>query len=85
MTIRDRVNYYCKQKDITQKELAEKVGTSTINIAKVIAGEFPSLRSLTKIAETLDIPVVKLLEDEKEAPKLCCPKCGIPLKLVGDE
>lgn len=62
-----KIAYYRKKAEMTQEEFAEKIGKSVNFIAQV---EGPSttkgvsLETLFKMADVLDIPVSKLLEDD---------------------
>jgi transcriptional regulator with XRE-family HTH domain len=53
-----------ERNDMTQTELARKVGVSQTYIAKLEAGEKknPSLDVLKKLARALGVPVTELLE-----------------------
>ena len=59
------VTYYRKMKDLTQDELAEKVGTSRTHLSNIEAPNMTksmSLELLFSIAEALDVEPAKLLE-----------------------
>lgn len=63
--------------------LAEKVGISKVAISNIITGKsLPSLESLMKIAQVLEVSVSQLIGEE-ESPKnqFICPKCGAKLEL----
>lgn len=58
-----------KQKNITQVELANMLGISKIGINLIVNGKSsPSLDTLERIANILDVPVSSLLA-EKEKPR----------------
>ena len=69
-----RIKEICKQKNILQKELAEKTGFSTVGLSKAITGN-PSLKTLEKISEALGVPVVDLFE-QPDNDFVNCPYCG---------
>lgn len=56
--------YYRKQKGFTQQKLAELTSYSKNHIQKIeTAMASPSVEALLDIAEALEVPVSKLLED----------------------
>lgn len=62
-----KIGYYRKFRGYTQEELAERAGVSTTFIGMVEAPNLykaPSLKTLYAIAEALEVPVYKLLQDE---------------------
>lgn len=62
MDFRTRIKELCQEQDITQKDLAEKMGISDISLNKTLRGEYPQLQTLEKIANTLNVPIVELFE-----------------------
>lgn len=59
-------------------------GISQSSLSQIINGN-PSLDKLKEIASILGISVSELLmEDERDALHITCPKCGTKLKLVED-
>lgn len=62
MYSREKLKKFRKEKHITQKDLAQKSGISYSMVTKLETGEQknPSLRTLSKIASALDIPVSDL-------------------------
>ena len=68
----------CKQKGITQKELAESIGLSAVGLAKAIAGN-STITTLEKIANGLGVEIPDLFE--KSGTKITCPKCGAKITL----
>lgn len=66
MKIGNNIKFYRKQKGLTQSQLAEMLNVSTITIQNYENNRRkPSIETLTKIAKALDIPVSKLIEDDK--------------------
>lgn len=55
-----RIKRSNKRKGYTQKELAEKLGMSTVGLAQIVAGK-PSYTTLEKIADALDVEIWELL------------------------
>jgi len=67
-----RIKDLLKEKNITGKDFAEKVGVHPVNFSKIINGNsFPKPDLLKKIAEELDVDIRDLFiptkEDAKEA------------------
>lgn len=69
-----RILELCKQKGITQKDLAEKIGITPVGLAKAANGN-PTFETLEKIAAGLGVSVSELFEAPKEG-EITCPKCG---------
>ena len=56
-----RVKEYRKQKKITQEKLAELIGVDNGYISKLEIGQnFPSIKTLEKIADILEVDLYKL-------------------------
>ncbi len=70
-----------KQKGITAKELASRIGLTETGLSLAIReGGNPSLKTLTKIAEALEVPISRLFELEC-SHSLSCPHCGKLVKV----
>lgn len=54
-----RVKEICKEKGILFKDLAEKLGVTDVGLRKQVQGN-PTIGTLEKIAEALDVPVTEL-------------------------
>lgn len=74
-----KIKQLCKERGITQKELASNIGVSPVGLAKAIGGN-TTIGTLEKIAEALDVPVWDLFARDEET--LTCPRCGAKLKIV---
>lgn len=71
-----RVKELCKQKGITQKELANTLGVTEITLTRVNNGN-TSLSLLEKIATALNVPITELFAAPLVgAASVCCPHCG---------
>lgn len=71
-----RIKEILKQRGVTQKGLAEKIGVSIISISRIAQGEQnPSLDTLQKIAEALGVSLADLFA-ERENGVIICPHCG---------
>lgn len=69
-----RIVELCREKGITQKELAERVGLSPIGLAKASSGN-PTFETLERIASGLGVTPAELLAPPAEGV-LTCPHCG---------
>lgn len=54
-----RIKELCKEKGITQKDLAEKSGFSRVGLAKAISGN-PTIGTLQKVADALGVEFLEL-------------------------
>lgn len=54
-----RILELCKEKGITQKDLAERIGMTPVGLAKAASGN-PTVETLEKIAAGLGVEVVEL-------------------------
>ena len=59
-----KIAYYRKAKNLTQEQLAEKLGTSTSYIGSIESRTYKpiSMTTLFRIAKVLDVPASKFLE-----------------------
>lgn len=79
-----RIKEICKERNLTQKELAEKIGISAVGLAKALAGN-TTVGTLDKIASALGVSVVELFEAPKaDGTTITCPHCGKPIHLHVD-
>ncbi len=88
MTI-TRIKDVLKEKGMSQKDLADKLGITVVGMSKILNGN-PKIDTLEKIASTLGVELWELFVDEatisrKASSGLSCPKCGAKLKLSLDE
>lgn len=76
-----RIKEICKERNLTQKELAEKIGISAVGLAKALAGN-TTVGTLDKIASALGVSVAELFEAPKtDGTTITCPHCGKPIHL----
>ncbi|MDO4729116.1 MAG: helix-turn-helix transcriptional regulator [Bacteroidota bacterium] len=59
-----RIKDVLKEKGLTQTELAQKLGVSQVALNKAINGN-PTIETLQKIADVLDVDIRDLLEPTK--------------------
>ena len=65
----DLIKKYRIEKGLTQKQLGKKCGINEANIRKYELGtQNPKLKTLKRIAEALDIPVLNLFDPEDVIP-----------------
>lgn len=80
----NRIKELLKEKNVTQQDLADRLGVTRISIVKTLAGN-PSQETLERIANALEVPIWQLFvspqELQRENHSLVCPKCGTPLEL----
>lgn len=78
-----RIKELIKEKGFTQKELADKLGMTTVGLSQILSGK-PSYTTLEKIASALGVEVWELLvsreeiigQQEAKSPTIVCPNCG---------
>lgn len=76
-----RIKEICKESNLTQKELAEKIGISAVGLAKALAGN-TTVGTLDKIASALGVSVAELFEaPAADEAVITCPNCGKPVHL----
>ena len=78
-----KIRDYLKDKGMTQRALASSLGVSEQTIGNIISGRVaPSLDTLERIAEALDIEIWQLFRQQdgnapdKEFSVGICPHCG---------
>ena len=77
-----RVKEICKSKGLLMEELASKLGIARVNLTKTINGN-PTIGTLDKIANVLDVPFIELFE-RPASGNIICPKCGTAIKLSAE-
>ena len=77
-----RVLEICRQRKITQKDLAAQIGMTPVGLSKAINGN-PTKDTLEKIACALDVPITDLFKQPAK-DIINCPYCGGKIK-VGKE
>ncbi|WP_426694033.1 helix-turn-helix domain-containing protein [Alistipes shahii] len=78
-----RVLELCKQKGITQKDLAENIGMTPVGLAKAANGN-PTFETLEKIAAGLGVSVPELFAPQP-TNTITCPHCGKLIKVEKGE
>ena len=75
-----RIKELCREKNINVGELAEKIGIARESLSRIINGNNTSTETLSKIAETLNVPITDLFA-RPGSSELICPNCGAKLEL----
>ncbi len=78
-----RILEICKQRGITQKNLAAKIGMTPVGLAKAASGN-PTFDTLEKIALGLGVPVAELFAPQP-TNTITCPHCGKLIKVEKGE
>lgn len=78
-----RIKEVCSLKGITQKELAEKIGTTEVTLSRAGAGN-TSLDMVEKIASALGVDIAELFAPSN-GNRVICPKCGALLEIIVKE
>lgn len=82
-----RIKSILKEKGMTNIAIADKVGITRPNMSNIVNGKTkPSLETLDKIADALNVHISELFE--KDAPidnVIRCPNCGTELELKKKE
>lgn len=66
MNFRIQVKEICKQKNITQKELATQLGITDIGLNQSLRGKYPQLQTLERIDSALNVPITELFEKQEQ-------------------
>lgn len=70
------------KRNVTSAWLSEKVGISKVAVSNIVTGKSsPSLDSLIKIADALNVSITELIGEEMEDNTITCPKCGTRFKM----
>jgi len=75
-----RILEICKQRGLTQKDLAAKIGMTPVGLAKAAAGN-PTFDTLEKIALGLGVPIAELFA-QQPTNTITCPHCGAVLEIT---
>lgn len=71
MKTSERIKYERKRAGLTQKQLAEKLGTSPQNLAQYENGKRnPKMGTLQKIADALNVPTSSLVDGPSESQRI---------------
>ena len=73
-----RIKELCKERGITQADLARRLGVRPSSLSQSISRNRLSADSLQRIADALHVSVGELFEHE---PTIVCPHCGRLIRL----
>ena len=75
-----RIKELCKERGITQAQLAKKIGILPVSFSQAIARNNFDMNYLKRIAEALNVSVPELFGEAV----IICPHCGkeIPIKVT---
>lgn len=68
-----RIKEICKEKSMTLKELAQRMGITYQTLFDIMNGN-PTLDTLNKIASALSVPITELFDTPNNTIR--CPRCG---------
>lgn len=80
---RFRILELCKERGITQKDLAAQIGMTPVGLAKAASCN-PTVETLEKIATALGVSVTELFTPTP-TDSLRCPHCGGVIKIEKGE
>jgi transcriptional regulator with XRE-family HTH domain len=66
-----RVKEILKSKQITQKELADRMGMLPESLTRILAGGNPTMSTLGNMAKALNVNICDLFDNEKNEKKIC--------------
>lgn len=75
-----RVKDILRERGLSQRDLAGKMGVAEISLSRSINGN-PNMDTLIKIAEALGVEMGELFS-AKSKDVIICPKCGSRFKLL---
>ena len=73
-----RIKEVIKEKGLTVKDVAQKLGMSSPSLSDAINGN-PTAEKLERIAAAIDVPIAELFE-KPNGNVFQCPKCGTTLQ-----
>ena len=74
-----RIKEVIKEKGLTVKEVAEKLGMSSPSLSDAINGN-PTADKLERIANAINVPISELFE-QPATDEVNCPYCGNKIKV----
>lgn len=78
-----RIKDVIKEKGLTIQSLADQMGINRVNLSSSINGN-PTIETLGKIADALNVPVSDLFEQPQQNI-ITCPHCNGKIKVSKDE
>lgn len=80
MDFSTRIKELCKERGILVKDLAAKLGITSIGLSKSINQPYPQLQTLEKIASSLEVDVSELFVNRRNT--FTCPNCGAEIEVT---
>lgn len=74
-----RIKDVIKEKGLTIQSLADQMGINRVNLSSSINGN-PTIETLGKIADALNVPISDLFEQPKQNI-ITCPHCNGKIKI----
>ena len=74
-----RIKELCKERGITQAQLAEKLGIMPVSFSQAIARNKFNIDRLAEIADVFEIEIPDLFAHDEVSLK--CPHCGKPISI----
>lgn len=75
-----RIKELCKEKGITQAQLADKLGIQAVSFSQAVSRNKFNMDRLSDIADILGVEIPDLFDSCKSG-MVKCPNCGYPLKI----
>jgi transcriptional regulator with XRE-family HTH domain len=61
MKVHEKIRFLRREKNLTQEEMAEKLGMSPVSYGKIERGEVDYIAKLEKVANALEVDLVELM------------------------
>lgn len=76
--MKTRIKELCREKGVTISSIAEQIGTTQTSLSRALGDNGnPTLETLEKIANALNVEVTELFaQSKKETTSVTCPHCG---------
>ena len=84
MDFSNRIKELCKERGILVKDLAEKLGITSVGLSKSINQPYPQLQTLERIAQALGVEVGELFAPS-DTHTFRCPVCGAEISVTPKE
>lgn len=75
-----RIKELCREKSITQAQLADKLGIQPVSFSQAVSRNKFNMDRLSEIADALGVEIPELFDKPKEGI-IHCPHCGKEIKL----
>ena len=77
-----RIKELCKERGITQAQLADKLGIQPVSFSQAIARNKFSVDRLADIADALEVEIPDLFRNDSDT--IICPHCGGKIHFDGE-